>query len=598
MMTVSAQDRIEAVAREPFTTTGRARGWSGAWRSVVDIWGHRELLDLLVRRELKSRYKDSALGFLWSMIRPLTMLFVYYVAIGKVLNGERSIPGFAVFVFTGLTAWGLFSEIVAGGTGSIVGNSGLVKKIYLPREVFPLSVVGSALFNFAIQLSILVAATLVLRQPPRPEVFTYFPVATALLLVLGLALALMLAAANVFLRDMQYLVEVVLMVAMWASPIVYSWRAGRRQAPGRHPQGPLPVQPGHPGDPRLPALVLGRGRRQHLPRGPHDPTPDRARHLRRAARHRPARVRPRRGQLRAGAVMTTQDVSVIRVRGASKQFRIRKDKSLKDRVVGLMREKRTSEEFWALRDIDLDIEAGTTVGLVGHNGSGKSTLLKLVGGILQPTTGMVQHRGRIAALLELGAGFHPDLTGRENVYLNASILGLSKQQTDAYFDAIVDFSGIERFIDAQVKFYSSGMYVRLAFAVAVHVDPEILLVDEVLAVGDEPFQRKCMDRIHQFQAEGRTIVLVSHSAEQVGELCHRAVVLDGGRIVFDGAAERGIQVLREGYETARVLAEAAAANATAAITRPADHATVERVEVLGADGSPSTPSPRATRWTS
>ncbi|GAA3802325.1 ABC transporter permease [Cellulomonas soli] len=223
-MTVSAQDRIEAVAREPFTTTGRESGWTGAWRSVVDIWGHRELLDLLVRRELKSRYKDSALGFLWSMIRPLTMLFVYYVAIGKVLNGERSIPGFAIFVFTGLTAWGLFSEIVAGGTGSIVGNSGLVKKIYLPREVFPLSVVGSALFNFAIQLSILIIATLALRQPPTQYVFTYFPVATLLLLVLGLALALMLGAANVFLRDMQYLVEVVLMVAMWASPIVYSWQ--------------------------------------------------------------------------------------------------------------------------------------------------------------------------------------------------------------------------------------------------------------------------------------------------------------------------------------------------------------------------------------
>ena len=155
--------------------------------------------------------------------------------------------------------------------------------------------------------------------------------------------------------------------------------------------------------------------------------------------------------------------------------------------------------------------AGSTVGLIGPNGSGKTTLLKLIGGILQPTTGTVEHRGRLAALLELGAGFHPDLTGRENVYLNASILGLSRKQTDKYFDAIVDFSGIEQFIDTQVKFYSSGMYVRLAFAVAVHVDPDVLLVDEVLAVGDEPFQRKCMDRIRQFQHEGRTIVLVTHS---------------------------------------------------------------------------------------
>jgi ABC-2 type transport system ATP-binding protein len=278
--------------------------------------------------------------------------------------------------------------------------------------------------------------------------------------------------------------------------------------------------------------------------------------------------------------MPTNDVSVVRVRGASKQFHIRRDKSLKDRAVGLFRERPAAEEFWALRDIDLDIEAGATVGLVGHNGSGKSTLLKLIGGILQPTTGTVEHRGRIAALLELGAGFHPDLSGRENVYLNASILGLSRKQTDKYFDAIVDFSGIERFIDSQVKFYSSGMYVRLAFAVAVHVDPEILLVDEVLSVGDEPFQRKCMDRIHQFQTEGRTIILVSHSAEQVGELCHRAVVLDNGRIVFNGAAQEGIKVLRRGYEDARLEAEAAEAAAAAAVDRaPVHHATIESVEL-------------------
>lgn len=285
--------------------------------------------------------------------------------------------------------------------------------------------------------------------------------------------------------------------------------------------------------------------------------------------------------------MPTNDVSVVRVRGASKQFHIRKDKSLKDRAVSLFRERPPAEDFWALRDIDLDIEAGATVGLIGHNGSGKSTLLKLIGGILQPTSGSVEHRGRIAALLELGAGFHPDLSGRENVYLNAAILGLSKKQTDKYFDAIVDFSGIERFIDSQVKFYSSGMYVRLAFAVAVHVDPEILLVDEVLSVGDEPFQRKCMDRIHEFQAEGRTIILVSHSAEQVGELCHRAVVLDGGRIVFNGAAEQGIKVLRTGYEAARQEAAAAAA-AAATFTPPPAHATLERVDLQTPAGQPVT----------
>ncbi|WP_324274286.1 ABC transporter ATP-binding protein [Blastococcus brunescens] len=175
---------------------------------------------------------------------------------------------------------------------------------------------------------------------------------------------------------------------------------------------------------------------------------------------------------------------------------------------------------------------------MGSNGSGKSTLLKVIGSIIQPTTGRVLRRGRLAALLELGAGFHPELTGRENVYLNAAILGMTRVETDRHFDAIVDFSGIESFIDTQVKFYSSGMYVRLAFAVAVHVDPDLLLVDEVLAVGDEPFQRKCMDQIRSFQEEGRTIVLVSHSADQVGDLCDRAVLLRDGRMEFDGAPAR------------------------------------------------------------
>ncbi len=243
--------------------------------------------------------------------------------------------------------------------------------------------------------------------------------------------------------------------------------------------------------------------------------------------------------------------TVVRIEDVSKRFVIRKDKSLKERVVNFNRSNLHKDDFWALRDVSLEIEAGQTVGLIGPNGSGKSTLLKLVGGILQPTSGSVMLRGRLAALLELGAGFHPDLTGRENVYLNASILGLTRSQTDKYFDAIVDFSGIEPFIDTQVKFYSSGMYVRLAFAVAVHVDPDILLVDEVLAVGDEPFQRKCMDRIRGFQKEGRTIVLVTHSLETVGELCDQALVLESGKVLSSGAPGEALRVLREEFEQVR-----------------------------------------------
>ncbi|KSW29256.1 ABC transporter ATP-binding protein [Cellulomonas sp. B6] len=244
-------------------------------------------------------------------------------------------------------------------------------------------------------------------------------------------------------------------------------------------------------------------------------------------------------------------IPVVQVDDVSKRFVIRKEKSLKERLVNFGRSNLHKEDFWALRNVDLEIESGTTVGLVGPNGSGKSTLLKTIGGIVQPTSGEVRLRGRLAALLELGAGFHPDLTGRENVYLNAAILGLSKEQTDRHFDAIVDFSGIERFIDTQVKFYSSGMYVRLAFAVAIHVDPDVLLVDEVLAVGDEPFQRKCLERIRTFQHEGRTIVLVTHGLDQVAEFCDRAVVLEAGTVAADGPPLESLRVLRADFEATR-----------------------------------------------
>ncbi|TYL52521.1 ABC transporter ATP-binding protein [Agromyces mariniharenae] len=246
---------------------------------------------------------------------------------------------------------------------------------------------------------------------------------------------------------------------------------------------------------------------------------------------------------------------LVRIEHVAKKFVLHKDKSLKDRILYWGSRSKSRTEFHALDDVSLEIGLGETVGLIGHNGSGKSTLLKVVGGIVEASEGDVYRRGRVAALLELGAGFHPDLSGRENVYLNAALLGMSTAQTDAVFDEIVDFSGIGEFIDSQVKFYSSGMYVRLAFAVAVHSDPDLLLVDEVLAVGDEPFQLKCMNKIRQFQKEGRTIVLVSHSSEQVADVCTRAVVLDGGRIVHDGAVGEGIRVLRDGYERDRIAGE-------------------------------------------
>lgn len=207
--------------------------------------------------------------------------------------------------------------------------------------------------------------------------------------------------------------------------------------------------------------------------------------------------------------------------------------------------KRSFDDFYALNDVSFDVEAGQTFGLMGHNGSGKSTLLKIIGGILQPSAGEIVTHGRIAALLELGAGMQPDLTGRENIFLNGSILGLSRKELEKRFDEIVAFSELEKFIDTQVRFYSSGMYVRLGFAVAVNVDPDILLVDEVLAVGDELFQRKCIERVKQFQREGRTIIVVTHSVDQIRKIADAAAVLNHGDLVYCGEPADAIREFRE-----------------------------------------------------
>jgi ABC-2 type transport system permease protein len=221
---MTPEERDVELARTPLEVVGSQQGFLvGTAQSVQQIWRYRHLLLLLTRREIKVRYKDSAFGLVWSLIRPLALLIVYYVAIGKFLGAERSIPDFAIYVFTGLTGWQLFNEILASSTNSILGNAGLIKKIYLPREVFPLSAVGAALFNFAVQLVILTIATFVVGKPPTFEGLLFLPPAIAVLVVYATAFGLVTAAANVYFRDVQHLVEISLMVLFWTTPTVYSW---------------------------------------------------------------------------------------------------------------------------------------------------------------------------------------------------------------------------------------------------------------------------------------------------------------------------------------------------------------------------------------
>ncbi len=235
----------------------------------------------------------------------------------------------------------------------------------------------------------------------------------------------------------------------------------------------------------------------------------------------------------------------VSIETVSKRFRLHSEKynSLKEKIIHIGRAPYT--DLWALRDVAFEVKEGETLGILGRNGSGKSTLLKCICGVLQPTSGRVVVQGKLAGLLELGAGFQQELSGRENIYLNGSMLGFSKRDVDRMFDDIVEFAELSQFIDNQVKFYSSGMYIRLGFAVAVNVDPDVLVIDEVLAVGDERFQRKCIERVKQFQRDGRTILFVSHSADLVRSICDRAVVLSDGVVVGSGTGGEAVRMFRE-----------------------------------------------------
>jgi ABC-2 type transport system ATP-binding protein len=227
----------------------------------------------------------------------------------------------------------------------------------------------------------------------------------------------------------------------------------------------------------------------------------------------------------------------------SKRFVLRDALTLKRRLVAVARRQPVTRSFLAINDVSVTVEEGEAIGLMGLNGSGKSTLLKLISGVLRPDGGRVLTRGRIAGLIEVSAGFHKTLTGRENIYLNGAIMGMTEAEIDRKFDEIVDFSGIERFLDQPVGSYSSGMFARLGFSVSVAADSDIFIIDEVLAVGDPPFKKKCIKRIQQIRDEGRTIFFVSHNTTQVKRICSRAVVLEAGKLGFDGSVPDAIHHL-------------------------------------------------------
>jgi ABC-2 type transport system ATP-binding protein len=240
--------------------------------------------------------------------------------------------------------------------------------------------------------------------------------------------------------------------------------------------------------------------------------------------------------------------TAIIVENVTKRFKLSNSSGIKQLTVNAVKRRRRVKSFTALDDISFQLDVGSSIGLMGLNGSGKSTLLKLISGVMEPSSGKVLTRGRIAGLIEVGAGFHADLTGRENIYLNGAILGMTQAEINRKYDSILDFSEMENFVESRVGNYSSGMFMRLAFAVAVHTDCDIFLMDEMLAVGDQPFKRKCMKKIYELKDQGKTMVYVSHNTRQVVKLCELGLVLTAGQVSFFGPASDAVESLNFDFD--------------------------------------------------
>jgi ABC-type polysaccharide/polyol phosphate transport system ATPase subunit len=283
-------------------------------------------------------------------------------------------------------------------------------------------------------------------------------------------------------------------------------------------------------------------------------------------------------------------MKAVSIDHVSKKFILRhsRSRSLGEGLRGFLMPN-SREDFWALKDVCIEIDQGDAIGIIGHNGAGKSTMLKILTGIMEPTSGRVRTRGRVSALIEVGAGFHQEMTGRENVYLNGSIIGMSHNEITKKFDAIVAFAQLERFIDMPVKRYSSGMYARLGFSVAAHLDPDILIVDEVLSVGDAAFQKRCLDHMLKLKEGGCTIVFVSHNLQAVATMCTRGAVLDEGQLFYLGTA--GDAIMKYTTFTKKVSASEASVRQGSALAAQKSYtggATIEQVQVLDASGQPIT----------
>ena len=510
-----------------------------------EVVRRRYLLSMLVRNTIKSRYQGTVLGWVWSYLQPAIRFCMFYFLFQVMIGRGAGMENFAIHLFAGMVVVHFFTETFNGGTQSLVQNRSLITKLPVPREMFPVARMLVAGWHTIPMLVILVMPCLFLGWTPDPVGMAAALLGFTLTASLGLALGLLFSVGNVFMRDIGKVAQTLTQFVTFSVPMMYPYTLVYERF-GEPIASYYLAQPDGGGGAAHPARLLDRHHQR--PRGDGRGAPARPpvharprddRHRARDARGVAAHLRPPRVQGPGASLMTT----MISVENATKSFTLSYQRSLKQTVLAKARGRKTHDSFNAVDDVSFKVHEGEAVGLMGLNGSGKSTLLKLISGVMRPDSGSVLTRGRIAGLIATGTGFDNNLSGRENLYLNAAILGMSRAETDRKFDEIVDFADLGKFLDTEVAYYSSGMKARLGFSVAVNVDADIFIADEALAVGDRPFKRKCKRRMDEIVKSGVTMFYVSHAPGSVRNLCNRVLVMENGRLGFDGDVEEGIHYL-------------------------------------------------------
>ena len=502
-----------------------------------EIWEFRELFYFLVWRDIKIRYKQTFLGAAWALIRPLMGMVVFTVLFNKLVGFSVQGVPYLLFTFCGVVAWNFFSEGVVGASQSLLANANLISKVYFPRVIIPAAAILSGLVDFSIAFILAIVLMVYFQFMPTATILL-LPFFILLTILTSLGIGFWFSSISVQYPDIGHALPVrypghvldytgrvcgeqdsgIVPDIVWLNPIVcviegFRWSMLHT--------GTLPVHL---------VLLSTCVALALLGHGPHEFSA----HGKKIRRYhlmfllcqqsspsnicRSSIVSERcAATTRSGMFLTKNFRHFSGNRGA--------------------RPKNEENYIWALNDLSFEVQQGNVFGIIGRNGAGKSTLLKVLSRITEPTRGLVRMRGRVVSLLEVGTGFSGELSGRENVFLNGAILGMKRAEIKEKFDEIVAFAEIEKFIDTPVKRYSSGMYMRLAFAVAAHLEPEILIVDEVLAVGDAQFQKKCLGKMEEVGKEGRTVLFVSHNMGTVLQLCNRCILLKAGEIELMGDTE-------------------------------------------------------------